>query len=377
MRGETVTWERVIDRRVVSLSAGPVRDREGTVFAGLVIGTDVTADRLRQATDRALRGIATATAEGGSREVVLGLVAQAVLELFDADQTGVVRFADGGVEILAMAPATGAGATGGPGDGLDGGPAVAAVASTGEAQYLRYFPAGDGRARQLYDAGLRAGAAAPVHVHGQLWGAIGIALRRAEVLDAEVLARLAEFAGAVATSISSTEAWRALSDLATIDALTRLPNRGAFYEELNRAVHAAVRDGHPLSVVMFDIDRFKEINDAHGHGAGDRVLAATAARMARITRADEMLARLGGEEFGLLLPGADGLEAADAAERLRSAIAAGDVDGLNVTASAGIYTASDLSVTLDDIVGCADAALYEAKRSGRNTTVVYDPGTVH
>jgi len=168
----------------------------------------------------------------------------------------------------------------------------------------------------------------------------------------------------------------ALADLARRDALTGLSNRRAFEENLAREVARARRSGTALAVVVLDIDHFKRVNDTHGHAAGDLVLAEVAARAQRALRAEDLLARTGGEELAALLPGATLAAAAEVAERIRRAVAD--------TAIPVAATAIDVSVSL----GCAalgaeerdgasllargDARLYDAKRAGR-TRVVWAP----
>jgi two-component system cell cycle response regulator len=165
---------------------------------------------------------------------------------------------------------------------------------------------------------------------------------------------------------------RELSDLALAsrrDALTGLPNRRAFEEDLAREVARAARTGAPLSVIALDVDRFKAVNDAHGHAAGDAVLRAVAVRTGGAIRAGDLLARVGGEEFAILLPGADLARAAEAAERVRAALAAVPVEAagraLPVTASFGCAALAPGEAP-EALLARADGRLYEAKREGRN-----------
>jgi diguanylate cyclase (GGDEF)-like protein len=165
---------------------------------------------------------------------------------------------------------------------------------------------------------------------------------------------------------------RQLAELALAsrrDPLTGLPNRRAFAEDLAREVARASRSGAPLAVVTLDVDRFKAVNDLHGHAAGDAVLRAVAARAAATIRAGDVLARLGGEEFGVLLPGAELARAAEAAERMRAALAASPVEAagraLAVTASFGCAALAP-GEAAEALLARADARLYEAKRAGRN-----------
>jgi diguanylate cyclase (GGDEF)-like protein len=182
--------------------------------------------------------------------------------------------------------------------------------------------------------------------------------------------RLGPFAAAYVAA--GDEAGRELEELARLarrDALTGLPNRRALEEELARETARARRAGTALSAVALDVDRFKLVNDAHGHAAGDAVLAAVAARAAAALRAGDVLARIGGEEFAALLPGAELERAAEVAERIRARVAEAPIEAagraLAVTVSLGCAA---LAAGEDGgaLLARADARLYEAKRAGRN-----------
>jgi diguanylate cyclase (GGDEF)-like protein len=164
-----------------------------------------------------------------------------------------------------------------------------------------------------------------------------------------------------------------LAGLARKDPLTGLPNRRALEEELPRALARAARLGEALSVVVLDVDRFKEVNDGHGHAAGDAVLAAVASRASLALRGSDLIARVGGEEFAVLLPGADLSRAAEAAERIRAAVMAEPIAvagaSLAVTVSLGCATRLPEDVEGRALLARADARLYEAKRAGRNRVV--------
>jgi two-component system, cell cycle response regulator len=161
------------------------------------------------------------------------------------------------------------------------------------------------------------------------------------------------------------------------DSLTGLSNRRFILTQLTSAVSAARRHERALSIAMIDIDHFKAVNDAHGHAAGDRVLAAVAASMHENLRAEDQLGRLGGEEFLAVLPDADAPAAATAAEKLRSEVAglelAHEGTMLAVTVSAG--WAEWEGESPDELLRRADEALYEAKARGRNR-VLGAPATV-
>jgi two-component system cell cycle response regulator len=165
----------------------------------------------------------------------------------------------------------------------------------------------------------------------------------------------------------------ALADLARRDALTGLANRRAFEEALQREVARARRSGGALAVMALDIDHFKRVNDTHGHAAGDVVLAEIAARAQRALRAEDLLARIGGEELAALLPGATLAAAAEVAERIRhavcdTAIAAGTA-AIDVTVSLGCAALTAEEREAATLLARADARLYDAKRAGRNRVV--------
>ena len=133
------------------------------------------------------------------------------------------------------------------------------------------------------------------------------------------------------------------------------------------------RYDRPLSLVMFDIDHFKQINDTRGHAAGDEVLRKVAALVAGVARASDTAGRLGGEEFGVLLPETTLADATRFAERLRQGVAAQVIafEGaeLHVSCSFGVADAGPQTTTLDGLMGRADDALYQAKEQGRNQVV--------
>jgi diguanylate cyclase (GGDEF)-like protein/PAS domain S-box-containing protein len=157
-----------------------------------------------------------------------------------------------------------------------------------------------------------------------------------------------------------------LERLATQDSLTGLPNRRTFEERLGMELCRARREGRALSLALIDIDSFKRINDTLGHQAGDMVLEQTGAEFARQVRRHELIARVGGEEFAWILPGADPIGAHIAVERLRSAIASTDFgEAGQVTLSAGISTL-EAEMDAETFYRCADMALLAAKSSGRN-----------
>jgi diguanylate cyclase (GGDEF)-like protein len=161
-----------------------------------------------------------------------------------------------------------------------------------------------------------------------------------------------------------------LEQTARTDSLTGLLNRRALTDELTRALARSRRHGEPLSVLMIDLDRFKDTNDRFGHEAGDRVLCALADCMRDTLRAEDAYGRWGGDEFLVMLPTGDQHEARAVAERLRAAAAAVDLADIGLTAgvpmSVGQATAAGATVTPDEIVRMADLDLYRMKSARRD-----------
>jgi diguanylate cyclase (GGDEF)-like protein len=158
--------------------------------------------------------------------------------------------------------------------------------------------------------------------------------------------------------------------LSRTDALTGLASRRHFLDELSREVSRARRHGRPIGLAMLDLDHFKRVNDGHGHGVGDEVLRSVARRMADCLRAQDLVGRIGGEEFGIILPETDGEGVLRVARRLREAISARPFDGrdgpLSLSVSIGVATAEGPDCTVGSLVEQADEALYQAKAGGRD-----------
>ncbi|MCU4178266.1 GGDEF domain-containing protein [Bosea sp. BH3] len=153
------------------------------------------------------------------------------------------------------------------------------------------------------------------------------------------------------------------------DTLTGLGNRRWLAEVVGSEVMRARREQRPLSVVVFDLDHFKRINDDFGHDAGDEVLVAIAETARRVLRPYDLIGRLGGEEFCAFLPTTTLKDAVAIAERLREAISALRIDALrgrSVTASFGVHEADLVREQFRDMLRIADQHLYQAKRAGRN-----------
>lgn len=161
-----------------------------------------------------------------------------------------------------------------------------------------------------------------------------------------------------------------LARLLTTDHLTGVTNRAHFFEVAESEVARAERNSRALSLVMLDADHFKHINDTAGHQAGDEVLKRIADEAKALLRSSDIVARLGGEEFVLLLPSTTAGEAMLVAERLRAAVERALIDTvvgqLNATISLGVASLGNANPTLQTLLAAADHALYDAKQAGRN-----------
>lgn len=169
-----------------------------------------------------------------------------------------------------------------------------------------------------------------------------------------------------------------LARAASTDPLTDLLNRRAFFDMAEKAFADARAEGVDLSIILIDIDHFKDVNDRFGHMVGDQALAITAERLRGGLRSADLIARYGGEEFIVLLRGISPADALIMANRLRLAVsrepvhARGELVPLTLSLGVASFTPGDDAATLDQLVFQADRALYEAKRQGRNAALAYE-----
>jgi diguanylate cyclase (GGDEF)-like protein len=198
---------------------------------------------------------------------------------------------------------------------------------------------------------------------GLVLGSLCASDAQPRVWEAAQLEALADVAALVASELERRDLVRRLAIDARTDALTGMANRRDWDARLPNALRSAERLGHPVSVVLLDIDFFKSYNDRFGHPAGDAALRDIGDRWRAGTRDIDLLARLGGEEFGLVLPGCTVDEAIIVVERLRADMPPGLTTSAGITEWASPHTA-------DQIVAEADRALYRAKRDGRDRICV-------
>ncbi len=209
----------------------------------------------------------------------------------------------------------------------------------------------------------------------RFWGSALIAPQRALAGENPLAAALAGSAQSgycliVRDMSGQRDAAEEARQAAVCDHLTGIGNRRAFFDAAETELRRWQRKPRPLSLLMIDVDHFKKVNDAHGHPVGDEVLRHIARWMGTTFRQIDVVARIGGEEFAVLLPGADLPSAQRVAERLRAALEAQpaptDAGPVRCTVSIGISTMDENTPSVDALLKRADVALYAAKHSGRN-----------
>jgi diguanylate cyclase (GGDEF)-like protein len=211
----------------------------------------------------------------------------------------------------------------------------------------------------------------PMVVEGETIGALNVYRSGDDAAFSDQEAGVVErFCAMAALAFNSARQRERLRTQARTDSLTGMLNRRAFFERITEELARARRVGSPMSVVLLDVDHYTPVNDEYGHAEGDRVLQAIAAKLDTTVRVDETVARYGGEEFALIAAGADTEQAVELAERARAAVAEVDVHGHAISASAGVATWPHDGDNPDRLLEAADAAMYAAKRAGRDRTCV-------
>ena len=344
---------------------GPTGDVEHVISAF----TDIT-DRVNQEAEQAaLRRVATVVAREGDLEEIGRVVAEEATILLGATGSAVYRFESAELATCVAAhPPAAEGAVVSPTMSIGGTTATGRTAQTGEPARVDDYAAlpPDPSVLEVLAAGLRSGIAAPLSAGGRVWGALTAGSSEPRAFGPAEERRLAAFAELAAIAVANAEARAELARLAETDPLTGLANRRAFTKRLNGEVERARRHGHLLTLVILDLDDFKGINDTYGHQVGDRVLAEVGRHLDTTSRAGELVARIGGEEFAWILPQVDASGAMAPVERARARIASIRVDGVrDITCSAGVC---DLKVAsdVDELQRRADRALYHAKEAGRD-----------
>ena len=206
----------------------------------------------------------------------------------------------------------------------------------------------------------------PLAPSNKPFGAMMVFSPREDVTDKE-LNFLTLFANQVEMAITIANLFENLKKEAVTDSLTELYNRRYFNQALQKELERAQRLQQPFSIVSLDLDYLKKINDTYGHFFGDLAIRTIADILKKNARSIDVPARLGGEEFSVLLPGVDSSGALIAAERIRAAIEAQELDTIgHITASVGVATFPEHSSKLDELLDMADQAMYKSKINGRN-----------
>jgi diguanylate cyclase (GGDEF)-like protein len=195
-----------------------------------------------------------------------------------------------------------------------------------------------------------------------------VLLTRAAAYSAEEEQRIRDSVGQAAPVLANLRNLAVAEIRAATDGLTGLPNKRAVTDAMKRTFAQASTTKAPLALIVLDLDFFKQVNDQQGHTVGDQVLASIGATLRGVLRAGDFAGRNGGEEFAVLLPDTEIPGALEIAERVRAAIAEISLPGadVSVTASIGVAVFPDHASTLERLERLADAALYVAKRRGRN-----------
>jgi diguanylate cyclase (GGDEF)-like protein len=198
------------------------------------------------------------------------------------------------------------------------------------------------------------------------------------LVPARVVYPIGVLLSTVVVASASRDADVASRASAVVDRLTGLLNRGALMPHAAELAHQSALTGQPVALLLGDIDHFKDVNDRHGHGKGDEVLAALAARLREAMGRAGTIYRFGGEEFVALLPGADRELGVELAESLRRAVACDPVAGLALTISFGVAAAAEgVPFDFEALFAAADHALYEAKGAGRDCVRAAAPQSAH
>jgi diguanylate cyclase (GGDEF)-like protein len=222
----------------------------------------------------------------------------------------------------------------------------------------------------------------PILAQGETLGILHLqTTEETPLLESSDLSIKTTFAGQVGLSIANIKLREALRTQSVRDALTGLYNRRYLEEVLEREVRRAARAAQSLGILMIDLDHFKSFNDTYGHDAGDAVLRETGQFLAKGVRAEDFVCRFGGEEFVVILPTADMKSSQARAERLRSKMREltvmhqGRSLGM-ITISIGVASFPQHGVSPKELMAAADAALYEAKRGGRDQVAIAAEKTV-
>ena len=321
-----------------------------------------------------LFNVAKTMATTADLEQVVPRIIQAMINRYDALQVTVGRVVGNEIEIR-VHDADGSGETDTRLVRLGG----AALELREELERSGTIVINDVSQRPEVQAWLRPGSAAllAAGVHDEhRTVTLSVASDRTAAFDAEDEAFLRGLLDITVVAMRNADLYKEARFAAERDPLTGLRNRRMFWSTVESMLGTASA-AHPVTLAVVDIDDFKQLNDAHGHDAGDRALLHVAGRLESGVRETDAVFRIGGEEFVLLLPGSCAEGAVVALERIRNSIGRTRLEIQAVTVSAGIAVATSPRITADAMFAAADAALYRAKRAGKDRVEVAPPLDPH
>jgi two-component system, cell cycle response regulator len=227
--------------------------------------------------------------------------------------------------------------------------------------------------------GLKSHLTLPLAVEGEMIGCISLNSEQPNAFDAQDLQFFSVIGYQVSSTLKHFQRFSSIKNIAIYDTLTNLHNRRYFEERFGMEAQKSFYSGASLSLVMMDIDHFKNVNDTFGHTEGDKVLCEISSLLKASVRKKDTVARYGGEEFIVILPEAGLEESSMIAERVRKQVEATRFDvgstHIHLTVSLGISNfPTHRPRSKEDLIKMADLALYDAKRSGRNKVCIFFPG---
>jgi diguanylate cyclase (GGDEF)-like protein len=213
----------------------------------------------------------------------------------------------------------------------------------------------------------------PLIARGSIKGALNIYREGEGVGFSETEFEVAKrFGDAAALALDNAESRAQLEHQARTDSLTGLFNHSVFYERLLQSLQESSRTHEPIAVLMLDIDDFKHVNDVHGHAVGDELLRFLAEALRAIVRPEDVICRLGGEEFAVVMDACGGEDAVRVSERIQTRLAAVDFPGIGrMTVSVGLSLGPEHAMNPRELAACAEAAMMTAKAGGKNQVVLY------
>ncbi len=335
------------------------------LVGGVVLGGRTRQRRLTEE-HASLRRVATAVAAGSPPAGIFALVSSEAGRLLDADTAAIVRFRDDDrYDLLGRWSRDGR-------TEVD----VALVGDLPPGGVLERLRAGAAVTRQEVDEPpRRVRLAAPVHTGATLWGALVVGANAADRFAPGAEEHLLDYADLIATAVANAEDRARLHSEAATDAVTGLPNSRAFRWRLTSEVARAQRHGRPLTVALIDVDGFRDLSDRAGVQVADEVLAEIAALLRDAVGEENVLARMGGDEFAVVFVESDRHQALLVADRARRAVAEASLLRQRATISIGLCDLEAAS-SAEEALRRADAALYWAKQHGRNISWLYDPAIV-